>query len=304
MNKRRIGVLGAASMVGDYVLQSLADDGNNIVAFSRNQRKTEDSDEQIEWCLLEEVTEAHSDKNNLIKPKREIKEWISLISIWVLSDYFSILESCGAKRVVVLSSTSRFTKTSSSDKSEQKLAERISAAEDQFIRWAQLHKIEWNILQPTLIYDPGKDKNITEISGFIRRFGFFPLFGAANGLRQPIHAEDVAHACCQVLESQRAVNRSYIIPGSETLTYREMVGRIFSVMGMRQRFLKIPLVLFRLAVFILRMFPRFRNWSAAMAERMNQDMVFEETAAANDFGFSARPFKLEIQAVKVMTDRN
>ncbi len=59
--------------------------------------------------------------------------------------------------------------------------------------------VEWVILRPTLIYGHGRDKNITEIARFIRRFGFFPLLGKANGLRQPIHVEDVAEACFAAL---------------------------------------------------------------------------------------------------------
>ena len=156
--------------------------------------------------------------------------------------------------------------------------------------WAKENNIEWVILRPTLIYGLGRDKNIAEITRFIKKFGFFPLFGKALGLRQPVHAEDVANACISALESPSALNRSYNISGGETITYRKMVSRIFDALGKRPYFIPIPLPLFRLAVTCLRLLPRYGHWSTSMAERMNQDLVFDHTAATEEFCYTARKF--------------
>lgn len=131
------------------------------------------------------------------------------------------------------------------------------------------------VLRPTLIYGLGRDKNVAEIALFIRRFGFFPLLGKAMGLRQPVHAEDVAGACLAALASPLAANRAYNISGAETLPYREMVSRVFAALQKRPWLVTIPLVIFGMAVACLRFFPRYRHWSAAMAERMNRDLVFD-----------------------------
>jgi len=50
---------------------------------------------------------------------------------------------------------------------------------------------------------------------------------------------------------------------------------------------------FAFAVKLIKVLPRFRKWSPAMVERMNQNMVFEYDEAARDLGFSPRPFMLE-----------
>lgn len=71
-----------------------------------------------------------------------------------------------------------------------------------------------------------------------------------------------------------------------------MVIRVFDVLGRRPRLLTVPLWAFRLAVTILRRLPRYRQWSAAMAERMNRDLVFDHTDAARDCGFKPRAFEL------------
>ena len=127
---------------------------------------------------------------------------------------------------------------------------------------------------------------------YIRRFGFFPVLGLAQGLRQPIHVEDVAGVCVSALQARDVANRAYNIAGGETISYRQMVIRVFGALGRRARLLSLPLWVFRLAVTILRRLPRYRRWSAAMAERMNGDLVFDHADLVRDLGFKPRGFAL------------
>jgi nucleoside-diphosphate-sugar epimerase len=217
--------------------------------------------------------------------------------IWVLPEYFTLLETHGARRIVALSSTSRYTKDASSELSEQALARRIAEAETRVCEWAENRGVEWVILRPTLIYGLGGDKNIAEIAHFIRRLGFFPLFGKALGLRQPIHVQDVAKACIEALQRPVSANKAYNISGGETLSYRDMVIRVFAAMGRNPRTLPVPLFVFRMALMLLRHLPRYRNWSVAMAERMNRDMVFDHSDADRDLAFIPRTFMLSKEDV-------
>jgi nucleoside-diphosphate-sugar epimerase len=159
------------------------------------------------------------------------------------------------------------------------------------MEWAQTHRVDWTILRPTLIYGFGQDKNVSEIARFIRRFGFFPLLGTAGGLRQPVHVHDVAKACLAALTVSTA-NRAYALSGGEVLTYRDMAERIFLALGRRLRIVTIPLWIFRGAVAAVRCLPRYRHWSAAMAERMNRNLVFDHSDAEKDLGFTPRRFLL------------
>jgi nucleoside-diphosphate-sugar epimerase len=277
----RVGLLGATSLVGKCLIPLLINSGVRVCAFSR--QTINPLDDGISWRNLSESRSANTD---------QLDYWICVAPIWVLSEYFSLIEASGARRVVALSSTSRFTKVGSGDMAETAVAARLIEAEDRFVAWAKSRDIEWVILRPTLIYGLGRDKNISEIARFIRRFSFFSVLGRAQGLRQPIHAEDVAAACISALQATSAANRAYNISGGETLTYRAMVERVFAALGRRPRLLTVPLWVFRLAVSALRCLPRYRQWSAAMAERMNRDLVFEHTEAARDIGFKPRCFAL------------
>ncbi len=278
-------------MVGQSLLPLLADAGWHVEAYSRQpQRRGQpvEKDTRIVFRLLENTGSDHASPP---APKEKITHWVCLAPIWVLPDYFPMLAAYKTERVVALSSTSIFTKQNSSDHTEQETADKLKNGEQRFIAWAEANRIEWVILRPTLIYGLGQDRNICEIARFISRFGFFPLLGAAQGLRQPVHVGDVASACAAAMRSAQAGNHAYNLSGAERLPYREMVGRVFKILGKPERFVNIPLFAFRSALACLRVLPRFRNWSAAMAERMNTNLVFEHADAARELGFSPRSFQ-------------
>jgi len=281
-----VGVLGASSFVGVSLLQRLKNTSMSVIAYTRREKNA--SETVVEWRRLKCDLSAGS----ITQSPHVIPLWVCLAPISVLSEYFTLLEAHGVRRVVVLSSTSRFTKTNSSDPNEKILVKHLADAEVRVQEWAESRDVEWIILRPTLIYGCGQDRNIAEITRFIRRFGFFPVLGKACGLRQPIHVQDVAGACLAALQSPGSVNRAYNISGAETLTYREMVMRIFTALRKKPRLVSIPLWMFSAAVFAARCIPRYRKWSSAMAERMNSDMVFDHSEVKRDLEFKPRKFLL------------
>lgn len=279
-------MLGASSLVGACLLPLLVREGWRVVAYSRRKRQGSG----VEWQRLEHPP---SSLPTVADGNGQITDWVCLAPIWVVPEYLAMLEARAVRRVVALSSTSLLTKNASSDAAEQALARRLAEGEQQFVAWAEAHDVGWVILRPTLIYGLGRDRNVGEIARVIRHLGFFPIFGRASGLRQPVHAEDVAAACLSALARGDALNRAYCLSGGETLAYREMVCRVFFALGKRPRLCSVPLFVFRLAVMGLRAVPRFRHWSTAMAERMNRDLVFDHADAARDLGFVPRPFHLQ-----------
>lgn len=280
--------MGATSLVGQCLLPLLRQDGWQVKAFSR--RLMNDDSSGVQWIQLKKAPENRSVFAG--EEMEGIHFWICIAPLWVLPDYFPMLDKYGARRIIALSSTSRFTKMNSSETEELIMARRLSESEDRLQTWAQAKGIDWVILRPTMIYGRGRDQNISEIIRLIRRFKFFPLLGRADGLRQPVHAEDVAAACLSVLGKLDVCNRDYNLSGAETLTYREMINRLFAVLGRRPRVIPVPLWFFRRAAAWVRFFSRNRHWTAQMAERMNVDLVFDHAEAAQDFNFSPRKFHL------------
>lgn len=284
LSAQKVGVLGASSMLGQSVIERLLLRGYDVFAFTR-QSGRESSQLSVQWCVV-------GDPGNQALVEG-LQGWICLCPIWAVSEHFDFLKRVGARRVVALSSTSRFTKmvdAGSADPYENALAQKMAQGERALAAWAEQNAIEWVILRPTLIYDLTADKNLAQIANFIRRYGFFPLLGGGHGLRQPVHVTEVAAATIAALESPNAANQDYNISGGETLTYRAMVERVFQWQGRTPRFFRVPLTGFTLAIYLARIFSRYRHLSGAMAQRMNQDLVFDHSKAKKDFGYSPKGF--------------
>jgi nucleoside-diphosphate-sugar epimerase len=286
---QRIGVLGATSFVGRRALTKLVCNGLTVLAISRRQQ-TDDPEIAVEWLKL-------TPDGELPYLAREVENWLCFAPIWTVPALFPLLEKLGVRRIVVFSSTSVFTKTSgagSKDADENALAQRLADSEVALQAWATPRGVAWTVLRPTLIYGLNQDRNVSEVVRFIKRFGFFPLLGAGNGKRQPVHVDDVAAAAVSALWSMHTSNRAYNLSGAEVLSYREMVGHIFVALKKRPRFIQVPLAVFAVAVACLSVFPRYRQWKLSMAERMNRDQAFDHTDATRDFGFTPRAFRVDV----------
>ncbi len=289
-----VGVIGATSLVGRLLLPQLISEGYEVKAFTRCD-PAEEFGVGVDWLQLSNLAIPLYSQDLGIT----VSHWICLAPVWVLPEYFPMLNAYGVRRIVALSSTSMFTKSDSSDSSEQETACMLAEGEEMLCAWAERNGVEWLILRPTLVYGLGQDKNISEIAQFIRSFGFFPLAGKAQGLRQPVHAADVANACRAALLNSDIANRAYNISGGEILAYREMVARIFTALDRPVRTLTVPLWVFRACILFLRRFPRYRHWTASMAMRMSQDLVFGYDDAERDLSYAPRLFMLREEDVSV-----
>lgn len=275
-------VTGATSQVGVFLLPRLVDQGFLVHAVSRTPQRNQDP--RVIWHAadIEEVS----------LPSVEVACVIHLAPLPLLPPLLPLLSPNGLKRVIGFGSTSRFSKQSSADVDERVFASNLAQAEREIAAFCEPLGIPWTVFRPTLIYGCGMDKNITVIANFIRRFGFFPLIGETKGLRQPVHAEDLASACLSVLENPATFNRCYDLSGGETLSYREMVVRIFEGLGKSPRFLNVPLPVLQALLMMASLLPRYHYLSAQMARRINEDLCFDHAEASRDFGYAPRGFQL------------
>ena len=173
---------------------------------------------------------------------------------------------------------------------ERAFADRLVAAEDAVAQQGQALGMRWTIFRPTLIYGCGMDRNITLIRRIVRWAGFFPLLGAGSGLRQPVHADDLAAACLAVLDKPVCQDRGYELSGGEVLSYRAMVTRIFASLQLKVRLVTVPVALFATLLRLIALVPRYRDFNVAMAQRMNEDLAYRHDEARRDFGYQPRKF--------------
>jgi nucleoside-diphosphate-sugar epimerase len=163
------------------------------------------------------------------------------------------------------------------------LARRLAAAEEALAAACEQRAIAWTLFRPTLIYGGGRDGNVSRVAALARRYRVVALPAASRGLRQPVHAEDLARAVVRALDAPVTHRRAYDLGGGSTLSYREMVEAVFRGVGRRPRILTLPRRLVRLLL-------RIRRLSPEIADRMDEDLSVDWSAAARDFGYAPRAF--------------
>lgn len=273
-------VTGATTQIGRFLLPRLAAQGFAVHAISRKPQAE----------AVPEVVWHQADLKQEPLPAVGAGCLIHLAHLALLPPLLATPPH-GLFRLIAFGSTSRFSKESSPDPHEQAVALELARAEQAVAEACASLGLAWTLFRPTLIYGCGMDKNVTVIADFIRRFGFFPLVGGGKGLRQPVHADDLAAACLLALGEPATFNRAYDLSGGETLSYQAMVERIFARMGRKPRLLPIPLPALQAVMRVAALLPRYRYFSQAMAARMGQDLCFDHAQASRDFGFSPRGFE-------------
>jgi len=233
------------------------------------------------------------------QPGMSFEHVIFCTPVWLGSErLFRHLKSLGMRRLVAFSSTSLFTKETSGNEAERGVVRQLLDGEKSTIDFCADNDVAWTILRPTLIYDEGQDENISRIASTIRKLGFFPVCPPASGLRQPVHARDLATAALQALRSDQAVGHAYNLSGGESLTYRDMVARVFEAMGRRPALVAVPEGLWRFGFGLLKALQPHRDLkqNLDMALRMNRDLWFDHAPAARDFGYAPGPFRPDFKA--------
>lgn len=274
----RVLITGAAGVVGHFLLRRLRDAGFEVHALSRCPR----TGAGVIWHRGDLQTGGWE------RGLPPVEAMIHAAPLWFLPQNLPALRQIGVSRLIAFSSTSRYTKSGSDSPAEQKTALALAEAED---RLAQAEDFaQWTVLRPTLVYGAGLDRNVSAIARFIRRFGFFPLAGDAPGLRQPVHADDLAAVCVALIARPDAAGRFLDLTGGETLTYHDMVLRVFAALGRTPRIVSLPPGMLRLFASAAIRWGFLKHADSAMVDRMAQDMVFDSTPARSLIGYDPRPF--------------
>lgn len=281
-------VIGASGIVGGYIVEQLVRSGQRPQALSRQQRQSHG----VNWLrgdLTVPSTLQASTANTLY----------CTAEIGLLADVLPRIATPPLRRVVAFTSTSIVTKINSEISTERELMQRLADGEDRLRSVCEQLDVGWTILRPTVIYAEGRDGNVSRLARLIERFGFLPLMGDGAGLRQPVHAQDLASGAIAAAASNAAINKTYAVPGGETLSYREMSGRIFDALGKPRRILSTPPALWKIAFACAK--PFFPNVNVAMGSRMAKDMMFDAGPATADFGWAPRVFRPDFSSVKSST---
>jgi len=281
-------VTGATSQLGVFLLPRLLQAGFQVRAVSRRAPAVPgETAEHISWL---NPGDAICRERQAAAPGSGARRF--LVSCGPL-DLAREMIAGGAnfERVVAFSSSSVISKKDSADRRESELLVGIAQQESGLRHICAEGKLPLLLLRPTLIYGCGLDRNISLLARLGNRSGFIPLAGKADGLRQPVHADDLARLAVDALEAEVALDLESPACGGSTLSYREMVEKVAASCPGRVRLLTLPPGLLAGAVRALSWLPPWSGLNAEMVRRQNRDLVFDDSALREALKYDPRPFQ-------------
>lgn len=263
-------VCGASSQIGVFLLPELASANVRVIALSRRPQPPTAG---VEWL-----------RGTLPKAPPEAGAAVSICSFAPLDALAAWVDSGAAPRlarVVATSSMSAESKQASPVAAEREVSRRLRDGETALARACERRGVAWTILRPTLIYGAARDRSLTPLA---RRAARWRVFGlpAGTGLRQPVHAADVAQAALRALDGG-ATGRTIRIGGGECLSAAEMFARVRDSLPVRTLPLRIPTPLLRMGA---RLSPPLRG----PLERLEQDLVADNAELEKLLGVHPRGF--------------
>lgn len=268
-----IVVSGATSQIGHFLLPRLLADGHRVIAVSRRPAAGGSCGEWLQGQL--------PDAMSLLSDVRP-DVWVNFAPLDALVSWLQCQQTAPAQRLIVTSSMSVVTKRHSPDPGERALAERLATGEAGISAECQRLGMEWVIMRPTLIYGAGIDKSLSPIARRAMRMRLFPL-PAVSGLRQPVHADDIALAVVALLERQDLRGRTIEIGGGERIPYRVMFKRVRDSLQVATLPVPLPAWGLRAAATLL---PAVRG----PIERLTSDLLADNTQLRETLGVHPRRF--------------
>ncbi|WEN14726.1 NAD-dependent epimerase/dehydratase family protein [Rhodanobacter sp. AS-Z3] len=267
-------VIGASSQIGRFLLPRLVASGEPVLALSRHPRVACDGVTWLQGELPARVP-ALPALSAIISfgPLSGLAEWLAQGSLH------------DAPRVVATSSMSADSKRDSLVPGERDMSRQLRDGETALADACERHGSAWTVLRPTLVYGAGLDKSLTPIARRAMRLRAFPL-PAGRGLRQPVHADDIAQAALAALECPAVAGRILSIGGGERLHAAEMFARVRRSLPCATVPLPLPAGLLRLAQ---RALPRLRG----PLSRLDQDLIADNSELQRLLGIHPRPFRLD-----------
>ena len=109
-DRSAIGLLGARGLVGECLTSLLVSEGNEVIAFTRNSTECK-TEWGVTWVQIDKYKNAqdylndpfhqlplnplqlHLKQSKPSLPLSKILNWVCVAPIWILPDYFNMLES-------------------------------------------------------------------------------------------------------------------------------------------------------------------------------------------------------------------
>nr|WP_279236649.1 NAD-dependent epimerase/dehydratase family protein [Dyella sp. RRB7] len=265
-------VFGASSQIGRFLLPRLHARGEQVLALSRRAHADVPGVTWLQGRLPGEI------------PLRERPSAvISFGPLLPFAQWLATAALAPATRIIATSSMSAESKQASDVPAERVISQTLRDGEAALAAASERLGALWTVFRPTLIYGAGLDKSLTPIAHRAMRLRVFPL-PAGRGLRQPVHADDIAAAVVAALDHAEAAGRVLPLGGGERLTAGEMFARVQQSLPVTTLPVPLPAWLLRAGRHAV---PRLRG----PLTRLEADLIADNRELQRLLGISPRPFR-------------
>lgn len=278
---------GGSGAVGRFVLPLLARAGGAVVAFSRHPNVASAppfETPHVAWqCadLRSQDLRVDAQDEAILVCAGPLDQFVAFLARIALP---------AGSRVLALSSLSARWKADSANIADARLAARLLDSEAQLLSTCRQRNVAVCILRCGLIYGAGVDRTLTPLRRIAARWRVLPWPGGAQGIRQPVHAADIANALIHAVLAEAPMQGLFELPGPEPLTWPAMLRRTLESLDEPAKLLLVPdFALDRLLRALVRL---GEPWASrlSMLQRIYQDQVCP-TDDWRQFGLAPRAFK-------------
>ncbi|MCL4385146.1 MAG: NAD(P)H-binding protein [Cyanobacteria bacterium] len=285
-----IYVAGGTSFLGKKVVEKLLKNNKEIKCLFRNEEarnKLQDLQQKYGDRLILVSGNLYS-ADSLIYGLKGADAAVYLVRleyIEFVKNFLDAARKCGLKRAVFISSTTALL-PKEGDIKKTKLE-----AEDLIKRSG----LNYTILRPSMIYGGAGDNNFYKMLNFIKKKGFFVIFGSGKNLIQPVYVDDVTDTILNVLDNPATHQKTYEICGREAIQFDEMLETVKRKLKRNFKVIKLPIGISKFAVNIYKKIIKNSDLNPEQIEGMRIDRTYSYSEAQKDFGFSPVSFEEGIE---------
>ena len=287
-NQQTVLLTGATSQLGVFLIPRLLTEGFRVLALSRKASgRPPDPGASLGWIHPDTLDMGADNSSSTISRGVDI-----LVSCGPVELAVKAVKVCSdLERVVIFSTSSVFSKAGSADPVENDQIADILGGEAELSACCGEAGLALLYLRPTLIYGCGLDRNISRLAAWIRRHGWLPLAGQATGLRQPVHADDLAEVAVRALLADPPLTLDSPACGGSTISYQHMAELIFDSLNKPRRIIGVPPGVLTALTGLVAKLPAFHGLNREMVRRQNTDLVFDDSPLREALDYNPRPFQ-------------
>lgn len=284
----KIVVAAAVSQIGYWVVRRAAEDGHQIIAGHHRRRFARPIGPEG-WTAIDLQ---HPDGGLTTGDVAGADVFIHCGPPQFAPGAARLAAAMRCRAVIAFGSTSALYHDLPAPVGDPPKAAMLRRLEQEFSAACTHHRINGMLFRPTLVYGAGMDQNVCRLARMASRLPVLPLPPDAGGLRQPVHAADIASLVLTAAETAiRQIGTQtpiFDIGGGERLPYRDMVRRIARATGHTPPILTCPGLAG--AVGLAAMIRPSLAPTVSALYRMGADQVVDNSAAHQEFGYEPRGF--------------